>query len=136
MAAAGAGAQSAQQATVLVPGLRRRVRLFHVSDSHLDRGTDLGRESSNMNHGERMHQLYAGGQPDWQTGQVLLPSDALATQLATSQALCADAVVHTGNLVNFPSFRAVYHAEKLLSEAGGRYLFTAGNHVRSTVSWQ
>jgi hypothetical protein len=201
-------------ATIHVPALcsggsEVELRLWHLSDSHIDRGTDLGRESSNMNFGERMHELWRAGRAQRATGQVLRPDEVptrrpapprrpvvgeahlQAAQLLSRLARwsgglagwlaggCAGAaaaagaragawrdagaplpalpvhpavalwrrqvvpwlsggvglgrvgatqVCHTGNLVNFPSFRAVAHAEALLHGGGLPFCFVAGAH--------
>eukprot|EP01043_Picozoa_sp_COSAG02_P108811 COSAG02_NODE_44858_length_362_cov_0.859316_1_plen_75_part_10 len=41
-----------------VRGLAAPLRLLHVTDSHIDRGTDLGYEGSAMNFGQNMHNRY------------------------------------------------------------------------------
>ena len=70
------------------------------------------------------------GRPNKQTGTTALPGAALGAQLAKSKELGADVVLHTGNLINFPSFRAAYDAHSILEDAGMPYLLTTGNHVR------
>eukprot|EP01051_Picozoa_sp_SAG22_P001572 SAG22_NODE_63_length_23302_cov_17.506551_4_plen_365_part_00 len=122
--------QHTQAARVALPGLRGRpLRILHVSDSHIDKGTDLGFESNSMNFGEAMHLEYAGGKPNRATGEVVDCSTALRNILAAAAAQSPppDLVVHTGNLVNYPSFRAVMHAAGLLEESGIPFAYTAGN---------
>ena len=43
---------------IAVPNLAAPVRVLHLSDSHIDRGTDLGYEGSAMNFGQNMHAAY------------------------------------------------------------------------------
>ena len=49
-------------------------------------------------------------------------------QLHMAKAGGAELLVHTGNLVNFPSFRGIYYAWDTLEKSGIPYLFTSGNH--------
>ena len=157
---------AAAATTVAVPGLAAPLRVFHMSDSHVDRGTDLGYEGSAMNFGTAMHNRYEhvpdpregearaakkahtsfwrepdvvgvdgskptensyhagdGGPPEG----MVRPYEIFEEQLALAQQEGAELLVHTGNLVNFPSFRAVYYCWDALENCGLPYLFTAGS---------
>ena len=65
-----------------------------------------------------MHKVYAAGAPDRTSGAIVSASDALRDSLATGVAEGADAVAHTGDLVNFPSPAAVANAQRILEETG------------------
>jgi 3',5'-cyclic AMP phosphodiesterase CpdA len=163
-------------ATIALPGLAAPLRVLHLTDSHIDRGTDLGYEGSAMNFGQNMHQRYeyvpdpaaaeggvtpnrgtsfwrlqdtaeeiernAGGQPTAGSyheidngpgsGQVR-PHNVFEAQLHMAQEEEADLVVHTGNLVNFPSFRGIYYVWDALEKCGLPYLYTSGS---SDWCWQ
>eukprot|EP01043_Picozoa_sp_COSAG02_P003257 COSAG02_NODE_79_length_40228_cov_18.435762_12_plen_319_part_00 len=158
-------------ARIGVRGLATPLRLLHLTDSHIDRGTDLGYEGSAMNFGQNMHNRYeyvpdpaisAGGStPDrgrsfWRlqdaaevaernadgqpvagsyhevdsgpgSGQIR-PYNVFEEQLHMAKAGSADLLVHTGNLVNFPSFRGIYYVWDALEKSGIPYLYTSGNH--------
>ena len=111
-------------ATIRVPGLHKRLRVLHVSDSHVDVG---GLERKD-NASAFMHGVYAHGAADRSTGVVTLASDALYNSLSVGRERGADVLCHTGDLVNFPSAAAVRHVDALISEAKLPLLYTSGNH--------
>ena len=155
---------------IAVPGLPAPLRLLHLTDSHIDRGTDLGYEGSAMNFGQNMHNRYeyvtdpaastggrtpnhgtsfwrlqdAEGGHERNTGRPIAgsyheidsgpgrgqtrPHNVFEAQLQMAKADGADLLVHTGNLVNFPSFRAVYYVWNALENSGIPYMYTSGNH--------
>lgn len=156
---------------IAVPGLVAPLRILHLTDSHIDRGTDLGYEGSAMNFGQNMHQQYeyvadpaiseggrtpnrgtsfwrlqdateederaAGGRPvagsyheidsGPAAGQVR-PYNVFEAQLQMAREVGTDLLVHTGNLVNFPSFRGIYYVWDTLEKCGIPYLYTSGSH--------
>ena len=69
-----------------------------------------------------MHKVYAAGAPDRTSGAIVSASDALRISLTAGVAEGADAVAHTGDLVNFPSPAAVANAQKILEETGAASL--------------
>lgn len=156
---------------IAVPGLPGPLRLLHLTDSHIDRGTDLGYEGSAMNFGQHMHSRYeyvpdpaasmggttpnrgtsfwrlpdaedadernAAGRPvagsyhEIQSGPAsgqVRPYNVFEAQLQMAKADGADLLVHTGNLINFPSFRGIYYVWDALENSGIPYLYTSGNH--------
>lgn len=123
------GSESADDVVIIMlPGLDKSLRVFHLSDSHIDKGTDLGFEGNSMNFGEAMHLEYVDGKPDRKTGEIIKPSAVFEAQVALAKTERADLIVHTGNLLNFPSFRAAYYVQQVLDDAAVPYMYTTGNH--------
>lgn len=61
-------------------------------------------------------------------GCPLLPQEALADHIDLAIAERVQLVLHTGDLVNFPSPRAAQHAHAMLTSGDLRLLFVSGNH--------
>jgi hypothetical protein len=78
------GSESADDVVIIMlPGLDKSLRVFHLSDSHIDKGTDLGFEGNSMNFGEAMHLEYVDGKPDRKTGEIIKPSAVFEAQVRT-----------------------------------------------------
>ena len=117
-------------ATVAVPGLRRRrrLRVVHISDSHLDLGPDEASGSAGLC--RFMAEAYRGGRKAEVTRGLAgaAPLAAFERQVAIAAEAGADLIVHTGDLLNFPSPRAAARAAAVLHASGTGWLFVAGNH--------
>lgn len=75
-----------------------------------------------------MYNVYRHGQPDRATGVVSSAQEALRALRAAVQG-GADAVLHTGDLVNFPSPKAVEATRRIIEqECGLPLLYISGNH--------
>ena len=91
-------------ATVAIRGLASPFSILHVSDSHIDGGPEPGREAE----AEFMRGVNSQGLPDMSArGDISSAADKLWTQLQTGAQAGARLVAHTGDLVNFPSRKAV-----------------------------
>ena len=125
---------SASTATIAIPGLPKPLRAIHLSDSHTDLGPDA--ESGSLELCEMMYHCYNDGvgfpgdhnQQLERRGYRLLPLEALAGELEQAADEGVDLVLHTGDLLNFPSPKAGQHAAELLGAGGRPYLFISGNH--------
>jgi predicted MPP superfamily phosphohydrolase len=138
-------------ATVTLPGLPHALRLFHISDSHVDLGLDDGEltaeefvelerrmlagdgevteSQSAQVGGYPMVTSYAGGKLQRAPSDRTLPAvAAFEQQVAEAVDVGADLIVLTGDNVNFPSERAVTHMISVLEGTGIPYLFVSGNH--------
>jgi predicted MPP superfamily phosphohydrolase len=111
-------------ATVHVRGLHAPLTVLHLSDSHVDAGPEPGNEEESA----FMHQVYSQGSQHRRTGEVVSATDALAASVEVARAGRAQLILHTGDLVNFPSRRAVDRARQLLEAAQVPVLYTCGNH--------
>ena len=125
---------SASTVTIAIPGLAKPLRAMHLSDSHCDLGPDA--ESGSLELCEMMYHCYNDGvgfpgdhnQQLERRGYPLLPLEALAGELEQAADEGVDLVLHTGDLLNFPSPKAGQHAAELLGAGGRPYLFISGNH--------
>lgn len=113
------------RATIGVRGLPARLTVLHVTDSHVDAGPEPGREAE----AEFMLSVNSQGLPDVSAGGTFTSAAAkLRSQLGKGRQEGAQLVAHTGDLVNFPSPKAVAHVQALVAEAGIPFLYVAGNH--------
>ena len=113
------------RATIGVRGLPARLTVLHVTDSHVDAGPEPGREAE----AEFMLSVNSQGLPDVSAGGAFTSAAAkLRSQLGKGRQEGAQLVAHTGDLVNFPSPKAVAHVQALVAEAGIPFLYVAGNH--------
>lgn len=125
---------SASTATIFVPGLRSPLRCMHLSDSHTDVGPDS--ESGSVELCENMYRWYntgpffdgLGNQQMELRGYPLLPLEALAGHIDQAVAERVQVLVHTGDLLNFPSPRAARHAHAILTAGDWQLLYVSGNH--------
>lgn len=125
---------SASTATITVPGLQTPLRCLHLSDSHVDVGPDPA--SGSVELCEDMYRWYntgpffggLGNQQMELRGYPLLPLETLADHVELAVAERVQLVLHTGDLINFPSPRAAQHAHAMLTSAGLQVLYISGNH--------
>ena len=61
-------------------------------------------------------------------GERTIPLAAFEQQITEALAAGADLIVHTGDLLNFPSPKAAEAAAAALAASGLPWLFLAGNH--------
>ena len=113
-------------ATISVAGLRRPLKVLHLSDSHVDVGAEPGLEEA----AHFMHHVYSQGSQDRATGAVITAAEQLAASLAAGAAAGATVLAHTGDLVNFPSPAAVEAATAAIGQQPrlATRLYTSGNH--------
>ena len=125
---------SASTATIAVPGLQAPLRCLHLSDSHVDVGPDP--DSGSVELCEDMYRWYntgpffggPGNQQMELRGYPLLPLEALADHVDLAAAERVQLVLHTGDLVNFPSPRAAQRAHAMLTSGELQLLYISGNH--------
>lgn len=122
------------ETTVRVPSLSAPLRLMHITDSHIDLGPD--EESGSLELCRYLHGRYKDGfKANEQRGletvhghQPVPPCDAFEAQVEEAKKRGADLVVHTGDLLNFPSPKAAKWAADVFQRHGLRCLFVSGNH--------
>ncbi len=112
---------SANEATVRIEGLRQPVTLLHLTDSHL---TEVdARDPDALDSGRRQRAHFAAYSPGG------LPTlEHFRRALAWSSEIGADAVVLTGDIVDFPSVANLDLVADELAATGLPYLYTLGNH--------
>ena len=100
-------------AVIPVAGLARPLRVVHITDSHVDLGPDPGSGSADLC--EFLHGRYVGGfKANEQRGVPTIASEAFERQVALARMRGADLILHTGDLLNFPSPRAAQYAAGVL----------------------
>jgi 3',5'-cyclic AMP phosphodiesterase CpdA len=118
-----------------VPGLPRRLRAFHITDSHLDFGPEA--ESGSRELCEYLSERYKGGfkanmnrGPGTVHGHTARdPVEIFEAQVASAAEQGVDVLIHTGDLLNFPSPRsAAWVAETVRRSGIPHFLFISGNH--------
>lgn len=122
------------RATIIVPGLAEPLRVMHLSDSHTDQGPDEASGSARLC--EWMHNCYSTGfgRPGGQRQQIerrgytIEATNALRDELEVAVQEKVDLILHTGDLINFPSPRAAAYAATLLRQTKRPFLYIGGNH--------
>eukprot|EP01048_Picozoa_sp_COSAG05_P004772 COSAG05_NODE_269_length_12494_cov_9.329326_4_plen_345_part_00 len=120
--------------TVHVPSLAAPLRLMHITDSHCDLGPDAESGSEELCrylHGRYVDGFKANEQRGPQTvhGHAPVPpTEAFEAQLLEAKRRGVDLVVHTGDLLNFPSPKAAEWAAETMERHGLPFLFIGGNH--------
>jgi predicted phosphodiesterase len=125
---------STSTCTIAVPGLEAPLRCMHLSDSHVDLGPDA--ESGSLELCDMMFTCYntgptadgPGRQQIERRGFPLLPLEALQDLMDLAVAERVDLLLHTGDLINFPSPKAARHAHELLTAGDRQLLYVSGNH--------
>lgn len=114
------------RAVISVRGLHDPLTVLHVSDSHIDVGPEPGRELQ----AEFMRGVNEAGLPDVTSmGVVTSAAVKLQAQLQMGEAAGAQLLAHTGDLVNFPSPKAVAQVQHLIEHSGiSEFLYVSGNH--------
>eukprot|EP01051_Picozoa_sp_SAG22_P014552 SAG22_NODE_1783_length_3591_cov_1.767182_1_plen_271_part_00 len=119
---------------IRVPGLAAPIRVLHITDSHIDLGPDA--ESGSLELCEYLHGRYVGGfKANEQRGEGTVhnhpardPIEAFEAQVGLAASRDCDLIVHTGDLLNFPSPKAAAYAAETFQKTGRPFLFVAGNH--------
>ena len=125
---------SVAETVVRVPSLTAPLRVMHITDSHIDLGPDEQSGSLDLCH--YLHGRYKDGfkfneqrGPDTVHGhQPLPPCDVFEAQVAEAKRRGADLVLHTGDLLNFPSPKAAEWAVGTFHRHDLRFLCVSGNH--------
>ena len=109
------------EATIRIGGLPQPVTLLHVTDSHL---TEVdARDPAIVDAAEQRRRTFEALSPGG-----IAPRTHFHQALARSRALTADAVILTGDIIDFPSAANLELVEAALAATGLPYLFTLGNH--------
>jgi hypothetical protein len=111
--------------TYNVPDLNQKVKIMHITDTHLWRDDDRGikyREYSG-----RMARAY-NNTKHFLTGEPTHPEEAFEATLEIARQANADAITLTGDLFSFPSEAAIEWAYAQLEKSGIPYFYSSGNH--------
>jgi len=108
----------------------RRWRILHITDAHISlaQADEHGR-----GHTRRMHEAFRTEREKY-LGARSLPADTFQRLIHLAHEVAADAVVLTGDIVNFPHNASVQYVSDILStarRAGGArmpVIYTSGNH--------
>ena len=110
-----------ENATILVEGLERDLRLLHLTDSHMALGD--GRDPEAAEHVERYGGLFGeltpGGAP---------PREVFRSILKEAGRRQVDAALLTGDIIHFPAFAGIEAIERSMADLGVPFLYTLGNH--------
>ena len=134
----GAGAQTTvlnegmPQVTIFVPGLSEDVRLFVMSDTHLF--SSDSREDPYRGYSGRMAKAY-NHTKHFQTGEPTDPETEFIRSLQIAKDFGADAVLHLGDLISYPSEYAMEWAMDKLNASGIPWYYISGNHDWHYEGW-
>ncbi|UVI28010.1 metallophosphoesterase family protein [Paenibacillus spongiae] len=108
---------SALEETVIgIPGLRREMKLLHVTDSHYSEADDRDEERI-VADAERCRQVYGGR-----------AMEHFQQAIRHSNEWQAECTIFTGDIVQFPSVRNIEILEEQFGRLDSPYLYTLGNH--------
>lgn len=100
-------------------------RILHITDSHI---TFAGPEDEEFDeYSSRMSEAYSNGN-HYKTGIPISRTEAFTGILQKAKKMEIDLILLTGDILNYPSKRAVQFVIDELNSCGIPYLFTAGNH--------
>lgn len=100
-------------------------RVLHITDSHI---TFAGPEDEEFSeYSSRMAAAYENGN-HYKTGEPISRTEAFTSILSEAKKLDVDLILLTGDILNYPSKRAVEFILSELDACGIPFLYTAGNH--------
>ncbi|MCQ6562946.1 metallophosphoesterase family protein [Paenibacillus mendelii] len=99
-----------------IPGLKRELKLLHVTDSHFAEADNRDEERI-VADAERFRQVYGGRAMEY-----------FQQAIRHSNEWKADCTIFTGDIVQFPSFRNMELMEEQFGQLTSPYLYTLGNH--------
>ena len=118
-----------------VPGLPRRLRTFHITDSHLDFGPEAESGSFELSvylSGRYLNGVKANVQrgPETVHGHTARdPREIFEAQVASAVEHGTDVLIHTGDLLNHPSPKSAAWVADIVRRSGiSHFLFISGNH--------
>jgi len=112
-------------ATISIEGLKDRVSVLHVTDSHLGLIDDRDFEHFEKNSGTR--DRFAERRQD-AVGNNIFTDVSLDEAMAVAAEKQVDLVALTGDIIHFPSQANVEHVANSVEMSGRPALYTAGNH--------
>lgn len=110
---------------IYAPGISDTVRLFVISDTHLWRSD--AREDEYRQYSQRMAGAY-NKTKHFQTGDLTNPEEQMRQSLRVASDFGADAVIHLGDLLSYPSESAAEWAKAQFDACGIPWYYIPGNH--------
>lgn len=116
---------SSYDMTVYAPGIKDTVRLFVISDTHL--WSSDSREEPYRQYSSRMAGAY-NKTKHFQTAASTCPDNELQASLRVAAEFRADAVLHLGDLLSYPSEYGAEWAKAQFDACGIPWYYIPGNH--------
>ncbi len=113
------------EATVAVKGLKKTIRILHISDSHISIPDEAEKEF--LPFSTRMDKAYVT-KPHYKTGETTTPVEAFTELMNLAADRKVDMIALTGDIVNNPSKASVRYVTGSIQKTGIPYVFVAGNH--------
>lgn len=110
---------------IFVPGLKTKLRVLHVTDTHLSVFDEQEKEFHSF--GARMDQAFLDRE-HYKTSQKINSITAFHELMALAKNQPFDLIVLTGDIVNNPSRASVRFVREELEKTGIPWLYVAGNH--------
>ncbi len=111
--------------TIFTPAITDTVRLFVISDTHLFLADE--REEPYKEYSNRMSKAY-NTTKHFKTGEATDPMRQLQASMEKARQFRADAIVHMGDLLSFPSECGVEWSRGVLDASGIAWYYISGNH--------
>lgn len=119
--------------TITVPGLAEEVRLLVLSDTHLFASDS--REDPFRWYSERMSKAY-NHTKHFQTGEQTDPEKEFVRSMQMAKDFKADAILHLGDLISYPSEYAMEWAVDQFNASGIPWYYISGNHDWHYEGWE
>ncbi len=110
---------------IIIPGIRQKVKILQISDSHISILNDSEKEYEQ--YGQRMHNAFRSVK-HFETGETGLPSERFQNLIRYGIREQVDLLALSGDILNYPSKTSVAFVKEQLDQAGLPHMYTAGNH--------
>lgn len=118
-------AYGVQTLRIWSPLVREAVHLFALADSHLYEADE--RNAPYHPYSARMEGAY-NEVAHYRTHRPTTPAAAFRECMEVAAASPADAIVHLGDLVSYPSEHSIEYASALIRKSGKPFYYVSGNH--------
>ena len=113
------------EAVVRVEGLRGKLKILHLSDSHITCSNES--DIPFQQYSKRMDDAYKTTK-HYETGKTVTSQENFREAMQLAQTEKVDMIVLTGDIVNNPSRTSVAMVADELEKTGVPYMYVAGNH--------
>ena len=114
-----------EQVRIYSSAVTDTLRIFVIADTHLWLSDE--REDPFRQYSKRMAAAY-NETTHFKTGEKTNPEKAFRQTVALAKAKNADVIALLGDIVSYPSERAVEFVQEVMRESGIPYYYTCGNH--------
>jgi predicted MPP superfamily phosphohydrolase len=112
-------------AVIKIPGVQKKLRILHISDSHITFPGEKDKEFESYSN--RMAKAYMD-EVDYRTKKPLTGAEAFSKLMDKAVEQKIDLIALTGDIINYPSEHAVNFVLGELKRTGIPFVYVSGNH--------